>query len=147
MRGMLAPDRTFARRDTALFVLCIALSIGALFAPERWQYAAASSARSTALAPLIALQRRAESSRTSLARFELLTAERDSAAGTGAALTTASSPRYRRDRCRVRLWPLRGRRIRWRHSRRPAPPSARTREVAPCLVRTSSPALAPRSAR
>ncbi len=50
---MLAPDRTFARRDTALFVLCIALSI---------------------------LQRRAESSRTSLARFELLTAERDSAA-------------------------------------------------------------------
>lgn len=77
---MLAPDRTFARRDTALFVLCIALSIGALFAPESWQYAAASSARSTALAPLIALQRRAESSRTSLARFELLTAERDSAA-------------------------------------------------------------------
>jgi hypothetical protein len=77
---MLAPDRTFARRDTALFVLCVALSVGALFAPEPWQYAAASSARSTALAPLIALQRRAESSRTSLARFELLTAERDSAA-------------------------------------------------------------------
>ena len=45
---MLAPDRTFARRDTALFVLCIALSIGALFAPESWQYAAASSARASA---------------------------------------------------------------------------------------------------
>lgn len=77
---MLAPDRTFARRDTALFILCVALSVGALFAPERWQYAIASSARSTALAPLIALQRRAESSRTSVARFEMLTAERDSAA-------------------------------------------------------------------
>lgn len=76
---MLAPDRTFARRDTALFILCVALSVGALFAPQRWQYAIASSARSTALAPLIALQRRAESSRTSLARFELLTAQRDSA--------------------------------------------------------------------
>jgi rod shape-determining protein MreC len=77
---MLAPDRTFARRDTALFILCIALSVGALFAPEPWQYAIASSARSTALAPLIALQRRAESSRTSQARFEMLSAERDSAA-------------------------------------------------------------------
>jgi rod shape-determining protein MreC len=76
---MLAPDRTFARRDTALFILCLVLSVGALFAPERWQYADASSARSTALAPLIALQRRAEASRTSLARFELLTAQRDSA--------------------------------------------------------------------
>lgn len=77
---MLEPDRTFARRDTALFVLCVALSIGALFAPEPWQFAMASAARNTALAPLIALQRRAEASRTSRARFELLTAQRDSAA-------------------------------------------------------------------
>lgn len=76
---MLAPDRTFARRDTALFILCMALSVGALFAPEPWQHAIASSARSSALAPLIALQRRAEASRTSLARFELLVAQRDSA--------------------------------------------------------------------
>jgi rod shape-determining protein MreC len=76
---MLEPDRTFARRDTALFVLCVALSVGALFAPEPWQYAMASTARNTALAPLIALQRRAEASRTSRARFEALTAQRDSA--------------------------------------------------------------------
>lgn len=76
---MLAPDRTFARRDTALFILCLVLSVGALFAPETWQFAIASSARNTALAPLIALQRRAEASRTSLARFESLTAQRDSA--------------------------------------------------------------------
>ncbi|HQR17781.1 MAG TPA: rod shape-determining protein MreC [Gemmatimonadales bacterium] len=77
---MLEPDRTFARRDTALFVFCVALSVGALFAPEPWQYAAASAARSTALAPLIALQRIAEASRTSRTRFDALTAERDSAA-------------------------------------------------------------------
>jgi rod shape-determining protein MreC len=77
---MPAPDRTFARRDTALFILCVALSIGALFAPQSWQYGIASSARSTALAPLIALQRRAEASRTSRARFDALTAQRDSAA-------------------------------------------------------------------
>jgi rod shape-determining protein MreC len=83
---MLEPDRTFARRDTALFVLCIALSIGALFAPELWQYAAASAARSTALAPLIALQRVAEASRTSRARFEALTAQRDSAAAAAQSL-------------------------------------------------------------
>ena len=83
---MLAPDRTFARRDTALFVLCVALSVGALFAPETWQLAMASSARSTALAPLIALQRRAESSRTSLARFEALTAQRDSASAAAQSL-------------------------------------------------------------
>jgi rod shape-determining protein MreC len=76
---MLEPDRTFARRDTALFVLCVALSVGALFAPEPWQFAMASTARNTALAPLIALQRRAEASRTSRARFEALTAQRDSA--------------------------------------------------------------------
>ena len=50
---MLEPDRTFARRDTALFVLCVALSVGALFAPEPWQFAMASTARNTALAPLI----------------------------------------------------------------------------------------------
>jgi len=77
---MLAPDRTFARRDTALFILCLVLSVGALFAPESWQLGIASSARRTALAPLIALQRRAEASRTSLARFELLVTQRDSAA-------------------------------------------------------------------
>jgi len=77
---MLEPDRTFARRDTALFALCLALSIGALFAPQPWQYAVASAARRTALAPLIALQRMAEASRTSRARFEALTAQRDSAA-------------------------------------------------------------------
>lgn len=83
---MLAPDRTFARRDTALFILCVSLSVGALFAPETWQYAIASSARSTALAPLIALQRRAEESRTSRARFDLLTSQRDSASAAAQSL-------------------------------------------------------------
>ncbi len=85
---MLEPDRTFARRDSALFFLCVALSIGALFAPEPWQYAAASTARRTALAPLIALQRRAEASRTSRARFETLVAQRDSAAAATQSLPT-----------------------------------------------------------
>jgi len=88
---MLEPDRTFARRDTALFVLCVALSVGALFAPEPWQFAAASAARNTALVPLIALQRRAEASRTSRARFEALTAQRDSAAIAAQALPSILS--------------------------------------------------------
>ncbi len=83
---MLEPDRAFARRDTALFALCVALSVGALFAPQAWQFAVASAVRSTALAPLIALQRRAEASRTSRARFEALTAQRDSAAAAAQSL-------------------------------------------------------------
>lgn len=83
---MFEPDRTYARRDTALFLLCVALSLGALFSPESWQAAIANGVRRSALAPLLALQELAEESRTSRFRIDALIAERDSAAAAAQAL-------------------------------------------------------------
>ena len=74
------PDRTHSRRDTALFLLCLGLSIGALFAPRTWGNTTASLVRQTALKPLLWLQQRAEESKTSRAAFNKLRAERDSSA-------------------------------------------------------------------
>jgi len=73
-------DRTFSRRDTALFLICIALSLTAVFSPERITTGIANALRGTALWPLVWLQERAEEGRTSRARLRVLMAERDSAA-------------------------------------------------------------------
>jgi rod shape-determining protein MreC len=73
-------DRRYTRRDTALFVLCLGLSIVGLFSPVSWTYGLADTLRRTALAPLVWLQARAEEGRTSRVRFRRLTAQRDSAA-------------------------------------------------------------------
>ena len=71
---MLEPDRTFARRDTALFVLCVALSVGALVrarsrgsTPRRPPPAAPPWPRSSRCSAC------AEASRTSRTRFDALT--------------------------------------------------------------------------
>jgi rod shape-determining protein MreC len=73
-------DRRYTRRDTALFVLCLGLSIFSLFSPASWGYGVADLLRRTVLAPLVWLQARAEEGRTSRVRFRTVTAERDSAA-------------------------------------------------------------------
>ena len=73
-------DRRYTRRDTALFVLCLGLSIVGLFSPSSWTYGLADTLRRTALAPLVWLQARAEEGRTSRMRFRRVTAQRDSAA-------------------------------------------------------------------
>jgi rod shape-determining protein MreC len=73
-------DRRYTRRDTALFVLCLGLSIVGLFSPVSWSYALTDTLRHTVLAPLVWLQARAEEGRTSRMRFRRLTAQRDSAA-------------------------------------------------------------------
>jgi rod shape-determining protein MreC len=73
-------DRRYTRRDTALFILCLGLSIVSLFSPASWGYGVADTLRQTVLAPLVWLQARAEEGRTSRVRFRLVTAERDSAA-------------------------------------------------------------------
>jgi rod shape-determining protein MreC len=75
-----ASDRTFSRRDTVSFLVCLGLSVLGLFVPAAWGYAIASSLRDSALAPFVWLQVRAEEGRTSRARFRLVAAERDSAA-------------------------------------------------------------------
>jgi rod shape-determining protein MreC len=73
-------DRRYTRRDTALFIGCLGLSIVSLFSPVSWTNGIADTLRRTALAPLVWLQVRAEEGRTSRVRFRAVTAERDSAA-------------------------------------------------------------------
>jgi len=73
-------DRRYTRRDTVLFILCLALSIVILFSPTAWNYSVADTLRRTVLAPLVWLQVRAEEGRTSRVRFRILTEQRDSAA-------------------------------------------------------------------
>jgi rod shape-determining protein MreC len=76
----IASDRRYTRRDTALFVLCLSLSMVALFSPSSWGNGVAATLRETVLSPLVWLQARAEEGRTSRVRFRAVTAERDSAA-------------------------------------------------------------------
>jgi rod shape-determining protein MreC len=73
-------DRSLSRRDTGLFVLCVGLSIGALFAPRPWGEAFAAAIRQTILVPFLWLQERAEEAKTSRATLVRLSTERDSAA-------------------------------------------------------------------
>jgi rod shape-determining protein MreC len=73
-------DRRYTRRDSVLFVLCLGLSMIALFAPGDWGIGVAATLRQTVLAPLVWLQTRAEEGRTSRVRFRAVTLERDSAA-------------------------------------------------------------------
>jgi rod shape-determining protein MreC len=75
-----ASDRRYTRRDTVLLVLCVALSLVALFSPIPWSSGIAATLRETVLSPLVWLQTRAEEGRTSRVRFRAVTVERDSAA-------------------------------------------------------------------
>jgi rod shape-determining protein MreC len=76
----IASDRRYTRRDTALFVLCLSMSMVALFSPPAWGNGIAATLRETVLSPLVWLQTRALEGRTSRVRFRAVTAERDSAA-------------------------------------------------------------------
>lgn len=73
-------DRRYTRRDTVLFILCLALSLFGLFSPPVWGYGIADTLRETVLSPLVWLQTRAEEGRTSRERFRQVTLERDSTA-------------------------------------------------------------------
>jgi rod shape-determining protein MreC len=75
-----APDRSTHRRDTLSFVLCVVLSVTALFIPQAWGDSITTAVRRTVLVPAIWLQQAAEQGRTSRARFLAVVAERDSAA-------------------------------------------------------------------
>ncbi len=75
-----ASDRTFSRRDTVSFLVCLGLSLLGLFLPSAWGESIASTLRDSALTPFVWLEARAAEGRTSRARFRAVTAERDSAA-------------------------------------------------------------------
>lgn len=72
-------DRSLSRRDNALFVLCVALSVVMLVRPD-WGNLVTGMVRQSVLRPFLWMQQRAEESRTSRAVFDRLRDERDSAA-------------------------------------------------------------------
>jgi rod shape-determining protein MreC len=72
-------DRSSSRRDNALFLACVVLSILMLVKPDIGTRIT-GVIRQSVLRPFLWIQERAEQSRTSRASFERLRAERDSAA-------------------------------------------------------------------
>jgi rod shape-determining protein MreC len=93
---MLPPsDRTFNRRDTIVLAVCLALSVTALFIPERITTGLSDGLRETVLLPLVWLQERAEEGRTSRARMRAVTAQRDSAAYAAQVLPTLTAENER----------------------------------------------------
>src|SRR5215470_15009928 len=77
---MASADRSYTRRDTILFFVCLGMSVVALVVPTRIGLGLADTLRETVLAPLVWLQVRAEEGRTSRVRFREVTAQRDSSA-------------------------------------------------------------------
>jgi rod shape-determining protein MreC len=83
-----ASERSYSRRDTVLFAVCVALSLVGLLSPRAWGLDVAGRLRETVLLPLVWLQARAEEGRTSRERFRILTVQRDSAAYVAQGLPT-----------------------------------------------------------
>ena len=73
-----ASERTASRRDTFIFVACLALSIVARSMPLEWGVALSVGLQDTLLAPFLALQGQAELLKTSQTRFADVVSERDS---------------------------------------------------------------------
>ncbi len=74
-----ASEHSYSRRDTVMFLVCLALSFVALFSPSNWGQTVSDTLRDTVLSPLVWLQARAEEGRTSRARLKAITVQRDSA--------------------------------------------------------------------
>jgi rod shape-determining protein MreC len=74
-----ASERSYTRRDTVLFVVCLGLSLFGLFSPASWAQGISAGLRETVLWPLVWLQVRAEEGKTSRVRLRAITAQRDSA--------------------------------------------------------------------
>jgi rod shape-determining protein MreC len=74
-----ASERSYTRRDTVMFGVCLVLSLVGLFAPADWGLSIAATLRQSVLAPLVWLQVRAEEGKTSRVRLRAITAQRDSA--------------------------------------------------------------------
>ena len=74
-----AQDRSYTRLDTLLLLGALGCSVIAMSLPVAWSARIAGTLRSTAFMPFVWLQEQAEQGRTSRARFQAVTAERDSA--------------------------------------------------------------------
>src|SRR2546423_532478 len=76
----LGADRYASRGDTFAFLGCVLLSVAAMSLPERIRDPLARGLRQTVLAPFLALQQQTELLSASLARYDAVVAQRDSAA-------------------------------------------------------------------
>lgn len=72
--------RAKSRSDTLLFIVCLVLAAGIMFAPVSQTARLASTIRGTVLLPLVWMQQAAEEGKTSRSRLVLIQAQRDSIA-------------------------------------------------------------------
>src|SRR5437763_13506116 len=93
----LGADRYASRGDTFAFLGCVLLSVAAMSLPERIRDPLARGLRQTVLAPFLALQQQTELLSASLARYDAVVAQRDSAA-----LAATFLPELRSENTRLR---------------------------------------------
>jgi rod shape-determining protein MreC len=93
----LGPDRYASRADTAVFVLCLVLSLVALALPAGLREPFAGALRRTVLAPLLAVQRSSVEAAAAHERLAAVRAERDSLA-----VATTFLPELRAENARLR---------------------------------------------
>lgn len=93
----LAADRYGSRADTLAFIGCVALSVAAMSLPQAIRDPVASALRRTVLKPLLTLQEQIGLLAASLARYDAVVAQRDSAA-----LAATFLPELRGENVRLR---------------------------------------------
>src|SRR5437879_8901452 len=93
----LGADRYASRGDTFAFLGCVLLSVAAMSLPERIRDPLARGLRQTVLAPFLTLQQQTELLSASLARYDAVVAQRDSAA-----LVATFLPELRSENTRLR---------------------------------------------
>src|SRR5919108_6525066 len=93
----LGADRYASRADTLVFVGCVLLSAAAMSLPSRLRDPLAQALRQTVLAPFLTLQQQIERLSASLARYDAIVAQRDSAA-----LVATFLPELRGENARLR---------------------------------------------
>ena len=93
----LGADRYASRADTLVFLGCVLLSAAAMSLPGRLRDPLARGLRQTVLAPFLSLQQQIERLSASLARYDAVVAQRDSAA-----LVATFLPELRGENARLR---------------------------------------------
>jgi rod shape-determining protein MreC len=91
----LGAGRYASRADTLVFIGCVLLSLAAMTLPDRVRDPFARALRQTVLAPFLGLQQQTERLSASLARYDAVVAQRDSAALAASFLTELRSENQR----------------------------------------------------
>src|SRR5213078_1267724 len=93
----LGADRYASRADTLVFLGCVLLSVAAMSLPGRLRDPLTRALRQTVLAPFLSLQQQIERLSASLARYDAVVAQRDSAS-----LVATFLPELRGENARLR---------------------------------------------